>query len=159
MIATEKMITSLKGYLILILEMDPAYPDMTAEFLTICPSGECSAVVLKIGGRSHAYALQAVCPPGCCQLHLHFFLFSVFCTLVSTEEQIILYTSCRIATGRWILSQSIIGCPRIPDFFFTRFCLMSAVPSIELLFILFNFRRAVSVRKNDWRYPKLFSIK
>lgn len=54
------MITSLKGYIILILEMDSGYPDMTAEFPTICPFGECSAVVLKIGGRSHAYALQAV---------------------------------------------------------------------------------------------------
>jgi len=33
---------------------------MTAEFPTICPSGECSAAELKIHGRSHAQALQAV---------------------------------------------------------------------------------------------------
>lgn len=33
---------------------------MTAVFPTICPFGECSAVVLKIRGRSHTSALQAV---------------------------------------------------------------------------------------------------
>jgi len=71
------------------------------------------------------------CPPGCCQLHLYFFLFLVFCTLVSTEEQILVYTSCSIATGRWFLSQCINGCPRIQDFFITGFCLVSAVPSVQ----------------------------
>lgn len=132
---------------------------MTAEFPTICPFGECSAVLLKVRGRSHAQPLQAVLSSWMLSIEFAFLFILRFSILVSSEEQILVYTSWSSVTGYMFLPQHIIGCLKILGFFLKGFCLMSVVPAVEWSFLLFGFRAAVRIKKNYKRYPKLFFIK